>query len=128
VTVMIDVSPAELFDRIAILEIKADRISDPDKVRNVLAELAGLAEVRDRWITDADRIGDSLADLTAVNATLFVAIEAMGQCERSGDFGQEFVELARTVYRENDRRAAIKRMINERLDSAIIEEKTYAHT
>ena len=64
--------------------------------------------------------------LAAVNARLWTIEDAIRACEREGDFGPRFVELARSVYRENDTRAAIKRAINTLASSALVEEKSYA--
>jgi Family of unknown function (DUF6165) len=119
------IAAGELIDKITILEIKAERMRDPLRLRNVHAELAVLAEARDRAILDPGGLGELTAELRGVNEAIWTAGERLRACERAGAFGPEFVELARSVYRHNDRRAAIKRRINERLRSEIIEEKSY---
>ncbi|MGB8275785.1 MAG: DUF6165 family protein [Alphaproteobacteria bacterium] len=119
-------APAELIDKITILEIKADRIGDARKRANVRAELSLLHQARDAAIAPSDWLARLTAALRAVNEELWEIEDKIRECERRGDFGLVFVELARAVYRTNDRRAAIKREINTRLDSNIVEEKAYA--
>ena len=90
-------------------------------------ELETLRSARDRTILPSDELGSLTAELRSVNEALWDIEDEIRDCERAGDFGPQFVELARSVYQQNDRRAAIKRRINERLGSEIIEEKSY-HT
>jgi hypothetical protein len=124
--ILIPAAPGELIDRITILEIKAERINDARKLANIRAELAMLRRARDESLDRADWLDRLAAALKSVNAELWEIEDRIRECERRGDFGVGFVELARAVYRTNDRRAAIKREINARLDSAIVEEKSYA--
>jgi hypothetical protein len=119
------IAPGELLDKITILEIKAERIKDPDKLRNVRAELSLLSESRERSIIDPGGLAELTAELKAVNEALWQIEDEIRACEFTGDFGPRFIELARSVYQQNDRRAAVKRRINERLGSRIIEEKSY---
>jgi hypothetical protein len=112
--------------RITILEIKAARVSDPDKLRNVRAELETLRTARDRTVLPTDALASLTAKLRDVNVALWDIEDGIRECERAGDFGPQFVELARSVYRNNDERAAIKRKINVLLGSQIIEEKSYS--
>jgi tetratricopeptide (TPR) repeat protein/ADP-heptose:LPS heptosyltransferase len=123
--VTVAIAPGELIDKITILEIKAGRIGDPDKLRNVRAELAELCEARECSIFGRDELASLTADLRAVNESLWNIEDEIRNCERDGDFGPKFVELARSVYKENDQRAAIKRKMNELLGSRIVEEKSY---
>ncbi len=115
----------ELYDKIAILEIKAERIPDPRKRANVERELVLLQELRrSRGISGAHL--DGLAgELKRTNLALWDIEDAIRRCERSGDFGPGFIELARSVYKENDKRAALKREINLLCASAIVEEKYF---
>ena len=124
--ILIPASPGELLDKIAILEIKAERIKDARKLANVRAELAVLVGARDANLDRADWLGRLAAALKSINGELWEIEDRIREHERRGDFGLGFVELARAVYLCNDRRAAIKREINVRLDSAIVEEKSYA--
>ncbi len=125
-SVPIEVAPAELLDKITILEIKSERITDATKLLNVCREMAVLAEAHDRTIPCSHDLDQLILELKAVNAAIWEVEDELRGCEKRQDFGHRFVELARSVYRNNDRRAAIKRMINERLGSAILEEKGYA--
>ena len=119
-------SLGELFDKITILQIKAARIREEDKLANVRRELA-LLERMAREDGPAGSSIDLLADrLAAVNARLWAIEDAIRACEREGDFGPRFVALARSVYCENDVRAALKRAINTLASSALVEEKSYA--
>lgn len=119
-------APAELIDKITILEIKADRIGDARRRANVRAELSLLQQARDAAIAPSDWLARLTAALRTVNEELWEIEDKIRACERRGDFGLVFVELARAVYRTNDRRAAIKKEINTRLNSNIVEEKVYA--
>jgi hypothetical protein len=123
--VLIETSPGELIDKITILEIKAERIGDPDKLRNVLNELEALRGVRDREIVPSDALSKLTVELRTVNERIWKVEDELRNCERVGDFGPAFVELARSVYKNNDHRAALKRTINELLRSRIVEEKSY---
>ena len=123
----VPISWGELLDKITILSIKAERIADPVKRANVAAELTALEAVRDEgdWRNpQAERL---VADLRAVNAELWDVEDGIRKQERQGDFGPVFVDLARAVYRTNDRRAALKRALNEVLHSTLIEEKSYKY-
>lgn len=124
--IRVDVAPGELIDKITILAIKLERLKDAGQLANVRHEFDILAAERDRAVrpsTDLDRL---TADLKAVNEVLWVIEDDIRDCERAQDFGPKFIELARSVYRQNDRRAQLKREINLLLGSAIIEEKSYA--
>jgi Family of unknown function (DUF6165) len=125
-SVTVGISPGELIDKITILEIKAGRFQDPAKLGQVQAELAALIAARDHAIVDPAAIVDLAAELRGVNEALWTIADRLRACERSGEFGAEFVELARSEYRHNDHRTAIKRQINERLHSEIVEETLYA--
>jgi hypothetical protein len=119
-------SLGELIDKITILRIKTERIGEANKLVNVHRELALL----ERMAHEEGGSGPSVYLLTdklaAVNARLWAIEDAIRACERDGDFGPRFVALARSVYCENDTRAAIKRAINTLANSALVEEKSYA--
>jgi len=123
--VRIDVAPGELLDKITILEIKAENIADRDKLANVRHELDTLTTARASSLPDSRALDRLTADLKAVNARLWAIEDAIRACERADDFGPAFIQLARDVYRTNDRRAAIKRQVNDLLGAAIVEEKSY---
>jgi tetratricopeptide (TPR) repeat protein len=118
-------SLGELIDKITILRLKAERIGEPDKLANVCRELALLEQLarEDVAAGPIDLLTDQLA---AVNARLWAIEDAIRARESEGDFGPRFVELAQSVYRENDTRAAIKRAINTLSGSTLVEEKSYA--
>ncbi|NAZ37267.1 DUF6165 family protein [Rubellimicrobium sp. CFH 75288] len=125
-TILVPVSAGELFDKISILRLKAARIADPAALANVATELALLEEAAARAIRPDPGLSPLLAELDAVNAALWDIEDAIRERDRTGDFGPAFVALAQSVYRTNDRRAAIKRAINRLTGSALTEEKSYA--
>jgi hypothetical protein len=123
--IKVPISPGELLDKITILRIKSQRMSDAAKVANVRVELSAL---EDTWSASAYAkidIGADVSALMAVNERLWVIEDDIRDKERAQAFDAEFVRLARAVYFENDERAAIKRRINTALGSSIIEEKSY---
>src|SRR5687768_9985359 len=103
--ITIEVSPGELIDKITILEIKLERMTDPGKLKNVRLELETLSASRDRAVVPSPSLGALTADLRAINEELWQIEDDIRDCERAGDFGERFVALARSVYRKNDRRA-----------------------
>src|ERR1700722_18857092 len=123
--IKVPLSPGELLDKITILRIKSQRMSDPAKVSNVRVELRTLEQT---WDESAYSKADIEADISAlmkVNERLWVIEDDIRDKERAQAFDAEFIRLARAVYIENDERAAIKRRINTTLGSALIEEKSY---
>lgn len=124
-SLLIPVSAGELIDKITILRVKADRIGDPAKEANVRKELALLETVCVQTIGGVEGLDPLTAELLAVNAALWDIEDGKRDCERRQDFGPAFIALARSVYIENDRRAAIKRRINDLTGSDIVEEKSY---
>ena len=123
--VMIEVGPGELIDKITILNIKSERMSDAAKLANVRHELAVLEASRKANLQDSAELRRLEAELKTVNEALWVIEDDIRQCEADKDFGPKFIELARSVYKQNDKRAAIKKQINLLTGSAIIEEKSY---
>jgi hypothetical protein len=122
----VEVSPGELIDRITILEIKLERIKDPGKLKNIRHEYElSLAALHQAVSADA-RITALHRELRQVNEELWVIEDDIRDHERARNFDDRFIELARAVYKTNDRRAALKRQINDLLHSAIVEEKSYA--
>lgn len=124
--ITIEVSPAELLDKISILEIKSERISDPAKLVNVRHELGRLHEIRQSDVPTSKQLSKLVDELKSVNEALWVIEDEIRSCEARRDFGPRFIKLAQSVYRQNDRRAAVKKEINLLLDAAIVEEKSYA--
>lgn len=122
----IEASPGEAADKLTILRIKQDRIRDAGKLAHVGREAemldAALAPLR----ASHPAILPLIADLRRVNEALWDVEDALRLHEARGDFGAEFVRLARSVYETNDRRAGIKAEINAILGSDIAEQKSYA--
>jgi hypothetical protein len=121
----VDMAPGELLDRIGILEIKSERMTDPAKRAQVRAERASLRRAGEEMLRASAEAGRLAAELKAVNEALWDVEEALRQCEREGDFGPRFVELVRSVYRRNDERGRIKRRINALLGSPWGDQKEY---
>jgi Family of unknown function (DUF6165) len=124
--ISVPVSPGELLDKITILRIKSSRMSDAQKLANVRIELKVLEET---WGASPYAKSNIAADVNAllqVNERLWVIEDDIRDKERAQTFDSEFIRLARAVYFENDERAAIKRRINLKLGSTIVEEKSYA--
>ena len=121
----VQTSPGEFLDKLTILEIKSERISDPAKLANVRRELG---QLRATWAASplAGRdVARLVSELKAVNMELWEIEDRIRGQEAEQRFDQEFVELARSVYRTNDRRAALKRELNLALGSDLLEEKSY---
>jgi hypothetical protein len=124
--ITIPISPGELLDKITILRIKSTRIGDPDKLANVRLELQVL---EDTWRGSAyakSGIEAEVIALLEVNERLWVIEDGIRDKERAQEFDADFIRFARAVYFENDERAAIKRRINLKLGSELVEEKSYA--
>ena len=124
-SVSTEVSPAELIDKITILEIKLERIEEAGKLENVKEEWETLTAARDAAIEHTELLEQLTTKLKEINEHLWVIENEIRNCERNEDFGKRFVELARSVYRTNDTRSNIKRKINKLLGSRLIEEKSY---
>jgi len=121
----VQTSPGEFLDKLTILEIKAERMTDPAKLANVERELALL---RETWAASPLSVRDVtalVAALKQVNGALWEIEDRIREQEAAQAFDAAFIELARSVYRSNDRRAAIKRELNVLLGSEILEEKSY---
>ena len=125
--VTIKTSPGELADKLTILAIKSTKIQDPTKLAHVRYEKRslerswqGLGETRTRVVRD------DIAELQRVNETLWEIEDALRDKERHQAFDAEFVSLARSVYRTNDERSRIKRLINTKLGSRVVEETSYS--
>ncbi len=123
--IVVEIAPGELIDKITILELKAERIADTGKRDTVLVELKTLSDARAAAIPPDGEIDRLAAELKAVNEALWEIEDDIRNCDRDGDFGPRFVELARAVYHTNDRRAELKRAINLHLGSRLVEEKSY---
>jgi hypothetical protein len=123
--ILVPISPGELLDKITILRIKSARIADEGKLANVHRELSRLQASRLAVLgSDADLAVEEAA-LERVNAELWDIEDRIREHEAQQRFDADFIELARAVYLRNDERAALKRRINLKLQSALVEEKSY---
>ena len=123
---LVPISPGELIDKITILEIKSQRMTDAAKLHNVRTELSLLTDTWRASPFAATDIAAEWAALREVNGKLWDIEDRIRDKERAGAFDAGFIELARAVYVTNDERAAIKKTINTRLGSTLVEEKSYA--
>ncbi len=123
--ILVPISPGELLDKITILEIKSERIVDPQKVANVRHELGLLSKVWSDSVTEDPTMSDLPQLLTSLNEKLWEIVVDIRDEERHDRFGERFVELARAVYVTNDKRAQAKKDVNLHLGSDIVEEKSY---
>jgi hypothetical protein len=125
--VLVPVSVGELLDKISILEIKAERIKDAAKLLNVARELEVLSAARAAAGFDEARLADAYRRLKAINEALWGIEDDIRDYEARGDFGPEFIRLARAVYQTNDERSRVKKELNGLAGSTLIEEKSYSH-
>ncbi|ODU52682.1 MAG: hypothetical protein ABS98_03000, partial [Lysobacteraceae bacterium SCN 69-48] len=123
--ILVPVSFGELLDKIAILQIKSERMTDPAKLANVRAELSALEKTWMAHPAAGQDIVKLRAELKAVNERLWVIEDDIRLKEKVQAFDEEFIELARSVYFQNDIRARVKKDINLALGSAYVEEKSY---
>jgi len=123
--ILTPISPGELLDKLTILQIKSENILDDDKLINVNAERKALQSVVNAHIPETKTIQFLTTSLLAVNKELWVIEDDIRDCERAGDFGEDFIRLARAVYVTNDKRANLKKQINLAMRSKLIEEKSY---
>jgi hypothetical protein len=121
----VPVSWGELIDKLTILEIKSEKIASPEALTNVRHELELLKAIAEPVMAKRE-ISELKAQLKSLNETLWQIEDRVREKEAGGTFDAEFIELARSVYRTNDKRSALKRQINAQLGSAIVEEKSYA--
>lgn len=118
----IEVSNGEIIDKLTIIHIKLERIRDEAKLKNLKKEFDELSKVTSSILSTSDPLYKALYD---VNAELWDIEDHIRDLERKKDFGEEFIKTARSVYFRNDRRAELKREINIRTSSGLIEEKSY---
>ena len=123
--ILIPISPGELLDKITILQIKSERISDATKVANVRTELGMLEKVWSDTVEDDEQIRSLSGELKSINEALWEIEDDIRDEERNKRFDDRFIELARAVYVTNDERANAKKKVNLHLNSSIVEEKSY---
>jgi adenine C2-methylase RlmN of 23S rRNA A2503 and tRNA A37 len=122
-----EISAGELLDKISILEIKLDKIKNPNNQKEINKEYKLLKETKDSNIKVTEKIKQLLNEIKAVNLKLWEIEDKIRICEKNKNFGKEFIELARAVYSTNDKRAKIKSEINEAVGSNIREIKQYVN-
>ena len=120
-----EISVGELLDKISILEIKQKNLKDNEKIKIVNKELESLNMTLKKEVTMTEEIQSLYQDLKKINSVLWDIEDGKRDCERNKDFGDKFIELARSVYIENDNRAKIKNKINQLSGSNISEVKSY---
>src|SRR5215831_17540665 len=121
VDILAPISVGELIDKITILRIKRERIHAAPAQANVANELGRLLDIRAHASLDAPELAEFEEELFRVNGQLWDVEDHLRALERSGNYGERFIELARSVYRLNDRRSTLKRRINAVTGSAIVE-------
>jgi|TARA_B100001105_G_scaffold238793_1_gene216242 hypothetical protein len=123
--VLSEISPGELLDKISILEIKLEKVKDKDRQKKIKNEYDILKKVQNSSIEMSDKIKDLYRSVSNVNIKLWDIEDKIRICEQNKDFGKNFIELARGVYFNNDKRAKLKNEINEILKSNIREIKQF---
>jgi hypothetical protein len=124
-SILVEISPGEMIDKITILLIKSERIKDEVQLANVRHELGVLSEKMDKDIPRSPDLDILVSELKSVNEALWGIEDDIRDCERAEEYSQLFIDLARSVYITNDKRADLKRDINLLLGSRIMEEKSY---
>ena len=124
--ILTEISPGELLDKISILEIKLDQITDKNSLEEVKKEYKILKETQNSSIELTGKIKELFNSIKEVNLALWRVEDDVRLCEKNKDFGKNFIELARGVYLNNDKRHKIKSEINQLLMSNIKEVKEYA--
>jgi hypothetical protein len=123
--IIVEVSIGELLDKISILEIKQEKIKDPEKLKFITNEHSILKNQLDKNVKSDDQINNLFQSLKEINSKLWVIEDDKRQCEKDKDFGEKFIKLSRDVHFLNDDRAKIKLKINNHTGSTIKEIKEY---
>lgn len=124
-SINIEISIGEFWDKITILQIKADRIKDKDKLVNITKELNQLVDHWEKSSHNETGIDEELKKLRHINEQLWDIEDNIRDKEQAQEFDDVFVELARSVYFTNDKRAEVKKDINKKMGSSLVEEKSY---
>ena len=125
--IIIEVSVGELLDKISILEIKQEKIKDPEKLKFINKEHSILKDQLEKNVKSDDKLNNLYQSLKEINAKLWVIEDDKRQCEKDKDFSEKFIKLSRDVHFLNDDRAKIKLEINNHTGSAIKEIKEYTN-
>ena len=123
--IIVEVSVGELLDKISILEIKQEKIKDPEKLKYVSNEHLILKDQLEKNVKSDDKLNKLFQDLKEINAKLWIIEDDKRDCEKNKDFGEKFIKLSRDVHFLNDDRAKIKLEINNHTGSSIKEIKEY---
>ena len=123
--IIVEVSIGELLDKISILEIKQEKIKDPEKLKFINNEHSILKDQLEKNIKSDDKLNNLYQSLKEINAKLWIIEDDKRQCEKDKDFGEQFIKLSRDVHFLNDDRAKIKLEINNHTGSVIKEIKEY---
>jgi hypothetical protein len=123
--VRVEISIGEFFDKLTILEIKRSRIKDAAKLENIERELNGLNRLLEELPFSRKDVSDEVDEVKAINEKLWVIEDELRDKESHRTFDDTFIQLARAVYKNNDRRFEVKKAINRKLGSDFIEEKSY---
>ena len=125
--IIVEVSIGELLDKISILEIKQEKIKDPEKLKFINNEYSILKDQLGKNVNSDDELNNLYKSLKEINVKLWVIEDDKRQCEKDKDFGEKFIKLSRDVHFLNDDRAKIKLEINNHTGSAIKEIKEYTN-
>ena len=125
--IIVEVSIGELIDKISILEIKQEKIKDPDKLKFINKEHAILKDQLEKNVKSDNKLNNFFQSLKEINSKLWIIEDDKRQCEKDKDFGDKFIKLSRDVHFLNDDRAKIKLKINNHTGSAIKEIKEYTN-
>ncbi len=125
--IIVEVSIGELLDKISILEIKLEKIKDPEKLKFITNEHSILKDQLEKNVKSDDKLNKLYQSLKEINAKLWVIEDDKRQCEKEKDFGEKFIKLSRDVHFLNDDRAKIKLEINNYTGSLIKEIKEYTN-
>ena len=125
--IIVEVSIGELLDKISILEIKQEKIKDPEKLRFIKNEYSILKDQLEKNVRSNDKLNNLFQSLKEINAKLWVIEDNKRKCEKDKDFGEKFIKLSRDVHFLNDDRAKIKLEINNHTGSVIKEIKEYTN-
>ncbi len=125
-SIKIELSVGELLDKITILQIKSERIDDESKLENINKELHVLQSLWNASPYSENKLDENISELKSINEELWDIEDKIRDKEGAQTFDQGFIELARSVYFTNDKRAKVKRVINSKTGSELIEEKSYS--
>ena len=123
--ILVEVSVGELLDKISILEIKKEKIKDPEKLKFIDKEYKVLKNQLDNNIKPDKKLDELFESLKQINSKLWVNENEKRMCEKNSDFGEQFIKLSRDIHFLNDNRAKIKLEINKKFGSKLVEVKSY---